>query len=54
MKRWIWAATACLIGASAANAEYVIIRVLLNKGPSTGGGISGGPGFPGAQVAWVA
>ena len=31
MKRWLWAAAACLVGTSAANAEYAIIRVWLNK-----------------------
>ncbi|HJZ92355.1 MAG TPA: hypothetical protein VKE40_15875, partial [Gemmataceae bacterium] len=51
MKRWIWAVAACLIGASAANAEYIILRVILNRGP---GGTAqppgmgeGGPGVPG-------
>ena len=38
MRKWIWAATAaaaCLLGASSANAEYVIIRVVLNKSAMT-------------------
>jgi hypothetical protein len=53
MKRWIWAVTACLAGTSAVNAEYVIIRVVLNKqalAPNTGntGGAPGAPGFPGS------
>jgi len=54
MKRWIWsvaAAAACLLGNSGAKAEYVIIRVILNKSamstPASSGGFLGGPGAPG-------
>src|SRR5213080_1869189 len=51
MKRWMWAAAACLIVAPAADAEYVIIRVILHKGgtaPTNGGGMIGSPpGVPG-------
>jgi hypothetical protein len=62
MRRWMWAAAACLFGVSAADAEYVIIRVKLNTAPANafnggGGGAQGalggfggvpiGPGAPG-------
>lgn len=51
MKRWISAVVMCLFGASAANAEYVIIRVLLNKGPAGGHSTSpSGPGNPGGMI----
>ncbi len=49
MKRWVSVAVMCLIGAPAANAEYIIIRVLLNKSaPGTNTGTNPNPpGFPG-------
>ena len=49
MKRWLWAAAACLVGTSAANAEYAIIRVWLNKDKANpNAGQFGGP--PGRHV----
>ena len=57
MKYWLLAAAACLLGTSAANAEYMILRVWLNKhvappqaagqfGMQPGGFMGGPPGFP--------
>ena len=34
MRKWMWAAAACLIGVPAANAEYAILRYQLNKPPA--------------------
>ena len=48
IKHWMWAVAACLIAAPAANAEYMIIRVILNKNAlNTGTSSTGGPNFPG-------
>jgi Protein of unknown function (DUF1570) len=44
MKRFLWATTALLAVTTAANADYVILRVILNRS-----GATGQPGAPGGQ-----
>ena len=51
---------ACLVAASAADAEYIILRVVMNRGPDEagpggpGGPVSpGGPGRPGGMVGMI-
>ncbi len=48
MRRWLWAVTALMGLGTAAHAEYVIIRVLLNSSNGSGapGGNTGGPSAP--------
>ena len=47
MKRWLWAVAAALAVQTAAHAEYVIIRVLLNPSGSAATPTGQQPGFPG-------